>query len=249
MPTEMKERNYHCNNPQLEEIHQSLIKEYEAVSRRQNEQKIILYNGLLQQSLPNKYLYKFETPNDPDKTIEADKPYILSIDGTAIGGSIFSINEKYIEIELLKSRGQIIQRIDIIIDLRILLDLIDRRIVLIDRDPNKFKVHTPKYLFNPVNIDDSPLNSFLNHTDRPDLENGLNTDQIQAINSTLSKKLTIIWGPPGTGKTITLQGVIAELLANGKKVLFASNTNNAIDGLLKGFISKSECPYSYLNEL
>lgn len=249
MPTDIKEKRYNCNDPQLDEIHQALIKEYEAVSRKQNEQKIILYNGLLQQSLPNKFLYKFETPNDPDKKIEPDKPHTLSIDGIAVDGTIFSINENYIEIELKESHGKLIPSINIIIDLRILLDLIDRRIVLIDKEPNKFKVHTSKYLFNPVIIEDSPLHSFLNHTERPDLENGLNDEQIRAINNALSKKLTIIWGPPGTGKTITLQGVIAELLSNGKKVLFASNTNNAIDGLLKGFISKSLCPYSYLNEL
>ena len=249
MPTEIREKNYNCTNPQRDEIHQALIKEYQAVSKKQNEKKIKLYNGLLQQSLQNRYLYKFETPNDPDKKIEPDKPHIFSIDGTAVDGNIFSINEKFIEVELRKSRGKLIPSIDIIIDLRILLDLIDRRIVLIDKEPNKFKVHTSNYLFKPAIIDDSPLYSFLNHSDRPDLENGLNDEQIHAINNALSKKLTIIWGPPGTGKTITLQGIIAEFLANGKKVLFASNTNNAIDGLLKGFISKSECPYSYLNEL
>ena len=251
MATDIKEKNYVCNDPQLEEIHEALIKEYEAVSKRQNEQKITLYNGLLQQSLPNKFLYKFETPNDPDKKFEPDKPHTLSIDGNVIDGSIISINENYIEIELRESFGKLIPSIDIIIDLRILLDLIDRRIVLIDKEPNNFKIQTAKNLFNPDPVinDNSPLGSVIDHNKRQDMDKGLNPEQISAIKNAISKKLTIIWGPPGTGKTKTLQGVIAELLANNKKVLFASNTNNAIDGLLKDFKSKTQCPYSKINEL
>ena len=45
MPTNIKEKNYKCIDPQLGEIHKALIQEYEAVSKKQNEQKIILYNS------------------------------------------------------------------------------------------------------------------------------------------------------------------------------------------------------------
>ena len=59
----------------------------------------------------------------------------------------------------------------------------------------------------------------------------------EGLKSTLKSILTrpldqiphsyLLFGPPGTGKTKTLQGIIAELLHNGKRVLFSSNTNNA----------------------
>lgn len=60
-----------------------------------------------------------------------------------------------------------------------------------------------------------------------------NEAQTQAIEKAMSCRSLFIWGPPGTGKTDTLGFIIANYLKNGKKVLFASNTNRAVDvGLL-----------------
>ena len=60
-----------------------------------------------------------------------------------------------------------------------------------------------------------------------------NAPQKEAIQKALSNRVTYIWGPPGTGKTATLGFVIANLLNQGKRVLFVSNTNRAVDvGLL-----------------
>jgi len=60
-----------------------------------------------------------------------------------------------------------------------------------------------------------------------------NSAQIEAIEKAMSCRSLFIWGPPGTGKTDTLGYIIANYLKTGKKVLFASNTNRAVDvGLL-----------------
>ncbi|HKQ22953.1 MAG TPA: AAA domain-containing protein [Burkholderiales bacterium] len=57
----------------------------------------------------------------------------------------------------------------------------------------------------------------------------LNQEQRQAIEHAFSSPLTIITGPPGTGKS----QVVADLLINsvwrGKRVLFASKNNKAVD--------------------
>jgi superfamily I DNA and/or RNA helicase len=65
-------------------------------------------------------------------------------------------------------------------------------------------------------------------------EDGMrNEAQIDAIQMAMSRKTVFIWGPPGTGKTATLGYIIANYMKLGKKVLFASNTNRAVDvGLL-----------------
>ncbi|PWN05652.1 DEAD/DEAH box helicase [Rhodohalobacter mucosus] len=65
-------------------------------------------------------------------------------------------------------------------------------------------------------------------------EDGLrNEAQREAIDMAMSRRTVFIWGPPGTGKTATLGYIIANYLKQGKKVLFASNTNRAVDvGLL-----------------
>ncbi len=60
-----------------------------------------------------------------------------------------------------------------------------------------------------------------------------NQAQEKAIRKALTQQSLFIWGPPGTGKTDTLGYIIANYLASGKSVLFASNTNRAVDiGLL-----------------
>jgi superfamily I DNA and/or RNA helicase len=65
-------------------------------------------------------------------------------------------------------------------------------------------------------------------------DDGMRNDaQKDAIRMAMTRRTVFIWGPPGTGKTATLGYIIANYLKNGKKVLFASNTNRAVDvGLL-----------------
>ena len=73
-------------------------------------------------------------------------------------------------------------------------------------------------------------------------EDGLrNEAQIDAIQKAMTRRTLFIWGPPGTGKTATLGFIIANYLKQGKKVLFASNTNRAVDvGLLSAMEAMNE---------
>ncbi len=65
-------------------------------------------------------------------------------------------------------------------------------------------------------------------------DNFRNRAQQQAIEKAMSQRTLFVWGPPGTGKTETLGFIIANYLMKGKSVLFASNTNRAVD---VGFLS------------
>jgi len=60
----------------------------------------------------------------------------------------------------------------------------------------------------------------------------LNESQINAINKSLSQNVTFIWGPPGTGKTITLASLAAFLIKNDRRVLLSALSNKALDQLL-----------------
>jgi len=60
----------------------------------------------------------------------------------------------------------------------------------------------------------------------------LDPSQQTAVRLCSDSSLAFVWGPPGTGKTITLANVIDELLAQGKRILLASTTNAAIDQVL-----------------
>jgi hypothetical protein len=60
----------------------------------------------------------------------------------------------------------------------------------------------------------------------------LNASQRAAVQLCADSELAFVWGPPGTGKTVTLVHVIDELLARGERILIVSTTNAAIDQLL-----------------
>lgn len=69
--------------------------------------------------------------------------------------------------------------------------------------------------------------------------NLLNESQQQAVAAiTLSDQLTIVHGPPGTGKTTTLTEAITRLAKAGHKVLVSAPSNTAVDTIAKGIIAK-----------
>jgi hypothetical protein len=60
----------------------------------------------------------------------------------------------------------------------------------------------------------------------------LDASQRAAVQLCSDSDVAFLWGPPGTGKTVTLTHVIEELLAQGKRILLVSTTNAAIDQVL-----------------
>lgn len=73
--------------------------------------------------------------------------------------------------------------------------------------------------------------NFRNHT--------LNESQQQAVAAISgNEQLTIIHGPPGTGKTTTLIEAIGQLIKAGEKVLVSAPSNTAVDNIAKGLIQQ-----------
>lgn len=67
----------------------------------------------------------------------------------------------------------------------------------------------------------------------------LDASQRAAVQLCSDSELAFIWGPPGTGKTVTLTHVIEELLAQDQRILLASTTNAAIDQVLAKLSSRA----------
>jgi hypothetical protein len=57
----------------------------------------------------------------------------------------------------------------------------------------------------------------------------MNSEQKEAIESALTRSLTVITGPPGTGKSQVVTNLLVNAFYNNKKVLFASKNNQAVD--------------------
>lgn len=67
----------------------------------------------------------------------------------------------------------------------------------------------------------------------------LNESQQQAVIAiTQNDQVTIVHGPPGTGKTTTLIEAIIQLIKNEEKVLVSAPSNTAVDNIAKGLIQQ-----------
>lgn len=61
----------------------------------------------------------------------------------------------------------------------------------------------------------------------------LNDEQREAIRSAFNNKLTIVTGPPGTGKSQVVINIIANAVVKGENVLFGSKNHQAVDVVLE----------------
>ena len=67
----------------------------------------------------------------------------------------------------------------------------------------------------------------------------LNESQQQAVKAIVQNDdITIVHGPPGTGKTTTLIEAIVQLIKAGEKVLVSAPSNTAVDNIAKGLLAQ-----------
>ena len=64
--------------------------------------------------------------------------------------------------------------------------------------------------------------------------------QENAYDHALNSPITVIWGPPGTGKTYTMAMISAEFLRQGKRVLIVSHSNVSVDNVAKQIYSQTK---------
>lgn len=69
---------------------------------------------------------------------------------------------------------------------------------------------------------------------------GSNSSQTTAVNNALNNQLSVIEGPPGTGKTQTILSIIANLIIRNKTVEVVSNNNSATENIYEKL-----CKYGY----
>ncbi len=65
-----------------------------------------------------------------------------------------------------------------------------------------------------------------------------NQSQVRAIDAALKNKISIIEGPPGTGKTQTILNLIVNIICRGKNCAVVSNNNTAIENVYEKLVEE-----------
>ncbi len=63
--------------------------------------------------------------------------------------------------------------------------------------------------------------------------------QEAAISRAATEDITLIWGPPGTGKTYTMAKIALDAIKQNKSVLVVSHSNVSVDGVVKEIVKQA----------
>jgi superfamily I DNA and/or RNA helicase len=205
-------------------IHQAasaLEAEIEAV--REKPSSDVLFNGKQSKTSGTDYSdYSFECHHPSIKFAEEIK--------AVVGEKLFTVKsvsyeDKTIVIRFPERLGDVISEVHLEWENDFVLKRTLTEIISLE-DAEKNVQQRVLRLFEPKN-EAVPFHKEIIHDEKR------NRAQIDAIYKAMLCRTLFIWGPPGTGKTDTLGYIIANYLLQGKTVLFASNTNRAVDvGLL-----------------
>ncbi|AKO65736.1 hypothetical protein VI34_03115 [Methylophilales bacterium MBRSG12] len=200
--------------------------EVEAIKKQSQEQVIEITNGVLIESTEDFHIYQF--PYKEAFHIREDIPVIITIGGVDSSGTIVSFKEKKLQISIPDNYGKLIGLAQIKIDNSFLYVKLKERIEAVTSSEStaKFNSSMAKKVIgeedSTVEIDEMVVN-----------DSQLNDAQYQSLKVASASEVLYLWGPPGTGKTFTLAKVIDMFYQQEKRVLLVSNTNLAVDLLLK----------------
>ena len=200
----------------------AIEKEIEAV--REKPSNDVLFNGTRQKvsrGTDDETDYKFETNNQSIKFAEEIRA-LLGDKEMMVHPVAFENSELILRFP--EKHGDLISEVHLEWENDFILKRTLSELFRIEENESLHK--RVEHLFNPQQTGK-------NHDAGVEHDGQRNPAQLSAIQKAMGNRALYIWGPPGTGKTATLGYIIANYLNQGKTVLFASNTNRAVDvGLL-----------------
>jgi hypothetical protein len=205
--------------PLLDEFRTALREEIEAAKRTASAAAVELVSGRKVGVHAGAVQYQFavESPlNLPD-----DSPADLIVPGQQgrIEATIVSVSGLTVVVSVPVDLGEFVGRARMQTDLTFLLRTLIGRL---------------EEIGDTANPAGDRLLSFAEPTGEtaPFEHDVLNPEQCEAVGSALGRDLTFVWGPPGTGKTMTLGTLASELHRRDRSVLLVSHTNAAVDQAL-----------------
>ena len=171
-------------------------------------------NGNFLRISDSKYIYSFQL--DSELHVGEDSPITLHLSGKKVSGFAQGCEEYEIFVALDEFVGNKIISAHISVDPWILLKKLYNKLD---------EIESSDVLVNKLIKNSNTLNKNKTIADIP-------MGQNIALQNALNNDISIIWGPPGTGKTYTMSHIAMEFLKRGKSVLMVSHSNVSVDGMI-----------------
>ena len=172
------------------------------------------------------YIYVFSLIDDV--RLKDDTPVQVIVSGKPVGGTVVSVSPSKLKIAVDEDLGEYVEQAQIRTDQSFLMAKLKEAIDRVTKGEQTFSREMAEKVLG------RKMPSVGIGEPRGDLSAyELNQDQSTALRKSLGTDVLYLWGPPGTGKTYALAEVILEHYSRGEKILLASNTNLAVDLLLR----------------
>lgn len=213
----------------IQEFIQSLDEEIGAIKRGKGGSIVKIFNGRFLREISGLFVYVFNLENF--LAVLDDSPAEIEIRGSRYPAQVLLTQGMEVEIGIEHSCGQFIPEARLQTNLWYLLELLKKKYAECQSGSAKADFHLSEVLFSGRQSDSKS-------TSQAEIHYSLSKDppneaQKQAIEASFSSQLSIIWGPPGTGKTWTIAKAIEAHLNAGRRVLLVSHANNAVDEALE----------------
>jgi tetratricopeptide (TPR) repeat protein len=212
----------------LKEIYSAIDTELKTVKRYGATSRITLLSGIKssKEFLRTK-LYRFEMliqRNFPDGSQGK-----LVYKGRLSDARVVMTEGQYLWLDISEDFGERIPHAFFDVDLSFLLEDLKEKYSTLMSGQISMSLPGTKLLL--ANIPESP-----NYISSPNASAGyLSEEQFSAVEKMISMEIGAIHGPPGTGKTRTLAGMLVECFANGERILVCGYTNRSVDEALEAF--------------
>jgi len=208
---------------------QALDEEIQAIKRGKGGSVVKVFNGRFLREISGIYVYLFNLENF--LAILDDSPAEIEIRGSNYPAQVLLTQGLEVEIGIERYCGEFIQEARLETRAWYLLELLKKKFSECQSGSTKVDFNLSELLFSGIQSDSKPAKHveirYSTYSEPP------NEAQHRAIESSIHSKLSIIWGPPGTGKTRTIASAIEAHINAGRRVLLVSHANNAVDEALE----------------
>jgi hypothetical protein len=158
-----------------------------------------------------------------------DVPVELEVGGRRYKGSVLYVNgdELVLVVTTTQDLGSEIAHAGLVSNLAFLPQRLRERFELIREGDEAADMSLAMEVFAPQAAPTAPLDLPQLPPMGPGLE--MNPSRYRAVQGALGLPVSFVWGPPGTGKTVTLARTAEAFLRQGQRVLVVAHSNVAVD--------------------